>query len=135
MILMKRGIPYIFITLILIFLISVPALASEVIFERREQTVLAKNVTYELNRQITSDGMLDVHILTVPLDNPYMYVGPVNSSRELGFKETAYSMLSGAGALAGVNGDFFGVAGAGSLALGAGSQRVRFARLTPPQTP
>ncbi|MDR1706333.1 MAG: phosphodiester glycosidase family protein, partial [Clostridiales bacterium] len=101
-----------------ILLMSVPALANNIIYEHRQQTVLAKDVTYELNRQITEDGMLEIHVLTVPLNDPHMYIGPVTSGDALGLKESTSKLLSDAGAVAGVNGDFFGVAGRYSVPFG-----------------
>ncbi len=109
---------FLIVSFLLILIFGVKSFAAEVIYENRKQTVLAKNVTYELNRQITTDGMLDIHVLTVPLNNPHMYVGPVSSAHELGRKESALDMLSDAGALAGVNGDFFGMAGMYSVPFG-----------------
>jgi hypothetical protein len=108
----------IFFALISIMLFTAPSKANTVIYERRKQTVLAKNVTYELNRQITDDGMLDIHVITVPLSNPHIYIGPVTSKDTLGLKESTSELISDAGALAGVNGDFFGIAGRYSVPFG-----------------
>jgi exopolysaccharide biosynthesis protein len=99
-------------------LFTASAKANDVIYERRQQTVLAPNVTYELNRQITEDGMLDIHVITVPLTSSHMYIGPVTSSTSLGLKESTSKLLSDSGALAGVNGDFFGIAGGYSVPFG-----------------
>lgn len=94
-----------------------PAFA-EVLYEYRETTPLNKSVAYEQVRQMTDAGMLDIHILRVALDDPYTYIGPVDSAKEPGLKETATSLLSGAGAIAGTNADFFGMAGGYSLPFG-----------------
>jgi len=106
--------------LLLFFVILLPVQvhASQVLFEHREQTYLSRNVTYERKRQVTSAGFLDIHILRVPLNDPYITIAPVESQRELGLRETTQALLSQAGAIGGVNADFFGLAGTHSLAFG-----------------
>jgi hypothetical protein len=107
----------IFMALALLFIFPV-TIQAEVLYEFREQKFLAKDVIYEQNRQMTADGMLDIHILFVPLDNPFMYVGPVSSQKEQGLKESTTNLLAGTDAIAGVNGDFFGLAGTHSVPFG-----------------
>ena len=92
--------------------------ASQVLFEHREQIYLSRNVVYERIRQVTSAGFLDIHILTVPINDPYITIAPVESQRELGLRETTLSLLTQAGAIGGVNADFFGLTGTHSLAFG-----------------
>ncbi|MCL1998418.1 MAG: phosphodiester glycosidase family protein [Turicibacter sp.] len=106
----------VFIALLLLFF-PINAQA-QLIFEHREQTFLSRDVIYELNRQITTDGFLDIHVLRVPLNDPFIEILPIESARELGLRETTYNLLQSAGAIAGTNADFFGLTGTHSLAFG-----------------
>ncbi|MCL2049285.1 MAG: phosphodiester glycosidase family protein [Defluviitaleaceae bacterium] len=81
--------------------------AIEIFFEHNETQQLSRGITYNQNRLMTSRGMLDVHVLYVDLDEPFITLAPVTSSREWGLRETTSRLLSDAGALAGVNADFF----------------------------
>lgn len=104
--------------LLLVFLWPVQVQAVNVLFEYRDRTYLSRDVVFERNRMVTADGFLDVHILTVPLNDPYITVAPVESQRELGLRETTSNLLTSVGAIAGTNADFFGMIGTHSLAFG-----------------
>ena len=91
---------------------------AQVLFEHTERTYITRNVVYELNRQVTTAGFLDVHTLTVPLNDPNITVAPVESQQGLGLRETALALLTNAGAVGGVNADFFGLAGTHTLGFG-----------------
>ncbi|MCL2398698.1 MAG: phosphodiester glycosidase family protein [Defluviitaleaceae bacterium] len=106
--------------MLLLFMLAMPVQvqAVNVLFEHRERTYLSRDVVYELNRKVTSAGFLDVHTLTIPLNDPYITIAPVESHRELGLRETTQALLTAAGAIAGTNADFFGMAGTHSLAFG-----------------
>ncbi|MCL2352824.1 MAG: phosphodiester glycosidase family protein, partial [Firmicutes bacterium] len=97
---------------------SLPALAAEPLFELTTRRAVTKGVTYEENRQVTDAGLLDIHVLTIPLDDPYITVGPAASANDAGLKETVTRLLADNGAVAGTNGDFFGLAGDHSSAFG-----------------
>ena len=108
--------------LLLLFLTAiimpVQVQANQILFEHTERTYISHNVVYERNRQVTNAGFLDVHILTVPLNDPYISVSPVESQQDLGVRETALNLLTQAGAIGGINADFFGLAGTHTLAFG-----------------
>lgn len=114
----RKGIFLLAVVILVALWPPMPVSAASALYEYREWTSLAKGVTYELNRQVTDAGLLDVHVLTVPLNDPYIYVGPVESQKELGLKETAKDLLSASKAVAGVNGDFFGLVGTYSVPFG-----------------
>jgi len=103
----KKGIFFIFVVFAAIISLGTSAFAIEIFFEHRDADVLSRGIIYEQNRMMTSRGMLDVHVLIVDLDEPYITLAPVASSRELGLRETTSRMLSDAGAVAGINADFF----------------------------
>jgi len=99
-------------------MMCVPVRAAETLYETKTQETVCKGVTYETNRSVTAAGFLDIHVLRVDLKDPYISVGPVDSSAETGLKETVSSLLRESGAIAGVNADFFGEDGSYSAGFG-----------------
>jgi len=105
------------------FVLSVTAFVGnvygmEILFEHRTEYQPSRGVTFERNRMMTANGMLDVHVLKVDLDEPYIHIAPVTSGTELGRRETTSSLLRNAGAIGGINADFFGLAGSYSTHFG-----------------
>ncbi|MCL2372362.1 MAG: phosphodiester glycosidase family protein [Defluviitaleaceae bacterium] len=94
------------------------AFAQEVLFEARTREELSRGVVYERNRMMTSGGMLDVHVITVDLNQPHVYIEPVTTSGNFGRRDFTSSILADAGAIGGINADFFGMAGAYSVHFG-----------------
>ena len=92
--------------------------ASNILFEHRDRTYLSRDVVFERNRMVTSSGFLDVHILEVPLNDPYISLAPVESRREMGLRETTLNLLAESGAIAGTNADFFGMGGTHTTSFG-----------------
>jgi len=82
----------------------------DILFERRSAQVVARDVAYHRIRQVTSLGFRDIHVLTAPVDDPYISIGPAESLNEPGLRETLSTLLVDHGAVAGVNADFFGMA-------------------------
>lgn len=87
-------------------------------FERNEEEILTKGVTYIKSLQVTDGGLLDVYILKVPLNDPYIELKPVYLKSQLGLKDYTTNLLGNNGAIAGVNGDFFNMSGAVSPVVG-----------------
>ncbi len=96
-------------------------------YARVETQTITRGVTLETKKMVTSDGLLDVYTLRVPLDDKNIRVEPILSQTELGLKETTAKILSDAGAVAGVNGDFFGMVGDYSVPLGIYAEEGHFA--------
>jgi len=90
----------------------------DILFEHRTEYQPSRGVTFERNRMMTANGMLDVHVLKVDMNAPYIEIAPVTSPRELGRRETTSSLLRDAGAVGGINADFFGLAGSYSVHFG-----------------
>jgi len=90
----------------------------DILFEHRTEYQPSRGVTFQRNRMMTERGMLDVHVLLVDLNEPYIRVEPVTSGNEHGRRETTSSLLRNAGAIGGINADFFGLAGAYSVHFG-----------------
>jgi len=92
---------------------------AQVYFEHTTRRTPSRGVVYERVMQMTSIGMRDVHILRVPLGDAYIHVAPVASRQDVGRRETTTALLSSAGAVAGINADFFNmVAGNHAVHLG-----------------
>ena len=108
----------IFVFVLTISQISTYANEITILFEHRTTTPVSRGVAFERNRMVTDRGMLDVHVITIDLSEPYIQVAPVTGSQDLGHKDTTLNMLRDAGALAGINADFFGMAGTHSNHFG-----------------
>jgi len=105
------------------FVLSVAAFSQstyglDILFEHTTEYQPSRGVTFERNRMMTANGMLDVHVLKVDMHEPYIEIAPVTSPRELGRRETTSGLLRNAGAIGGINADFFGLAGSYSTHFG-----------------
>ena len=89
-------------------------------FEVRTREVIGKGITYEVINRVTTRGLLDIHVLRAPLDDPFISLGLARSQTEFELKERTTALLQQTGAVAGVNGDFFDLTGSHSAAVGAG---------------
>ena len=97
---------------VLIFALAFPCSTyAQTLYEFKTVTPVYTGLNYEQSRRVTSNGLLDVHVLTVDLDQDHLEVRPVASGTENGLKEQLTRMLEQSGAVAGINGDFFGLAG------------------------
>jgi len=114
---LKRLIPTAICTLA-VMINCLPVSSAVTYYEITEKHNISKTLTYETSRGITDEGFLDVHVIKVPLDDPHISISPVNSAAEYGLKETATKILNDRGAVAGINGDFFGMDGSYSVPLG-----------------
>jgi len=81
--------------------------AADIFFEHSTLYHPSRGVEYEHLTQMTSIGLRDIHILRIPLNDPYIDVTPVASQQSVGRRESASALLSAAGAVAGINADFF----------------------------
>ena len=99
---------------------ATPAYATplEILFQHTTEYQPSRGVTHQTQRLVTPNGMLDIHVLKVDMDAPYIDIAPVISTGDLGRKETSTNLLQNAGAVAGINADFFGLAGAYSTHFG-----------------
>lgn len=99
-----------FLLLFMIFLVgTIPAEAStgEVIYYQSESTPVAPGISYEKIWQFTPAGWLKVHILRADLSARDVHADLLLSSGGLAKGETLSSMARNAGAVAGINADFF----------------------------
>ncbi|MCL2462370.1 MAG: hypothetical protein FWF44_06865, partial [Defluviitaleaceae bacterium] len=100
-----------FLAVALTISLAAPAFALTVLYDHKTTETVTKGVTYTYDQQVTDAGLLDIHVLKIPLDDPYITVGPATSTTDCGLKETVTKLLTENGAIAGTNGDFFGLAG------------------------
>ncbi|MCL2855150.1 MAG: phosphodiester glycosidase family protein [Defluviitaleaceae bacterium] len=87
-------------------------------FETREQTRLSRDTYLHQITRITAVGLVDIAVLEIPLNDPYLTVGVFNSQAEIGLRQPTTTLLNAHNALAGVNGDFFGLNARHSVPLG-----------------
>ncbi|MCL2350054.1 MAG: phosphodiester glycosidase family protein [Defluviitaleaceae bacterium] len=92
--------------------------ASQIFYEVRQETRLSRNTYLHEIVRITPAGLVRFSVLTIPLNDPYLHVDVFNSQVEMGLKQPLTTLLNANGAFAGVNGDFFGLAGRHSVPLG-----------------
>ena len=107
-----------FMLALVFFMSTTITVYADLIIEQRITETPHPGIAYERILRMTERGLLDVHVLIVPLDDPYIYIGPVASDQP-GLRETTTNLLTGTGAIAGINADFFGMAGNHSVHFGA----------------
>ena len=92
--------------------------APQVFSETKRTHPISRNTYLHRITRFTSAGLVDISVLEMPLDDPNLTVSAFNSNVELGLKQTTTTILRDNNAIAGVNGDFFGLAGRHSVPLG-----------------
>ena len=108
---------------LLFFILSVQTTrAAEIYFEFSAYRNASRAVEYERRLQMTTQGLREAHILRIPLDDPYIEVAPVASQLGLGRRQTTQTLLANAGAVAGVNADFFNMTTTYALLTGTAIQ-------------
>ena len=108
---------------LLFFILSVQSTrAADIYFEYSVYRNTSRAVEYERLLQMTSLGLREVHILRVPLNDPHVEVAPVTSQLGVGRRQTTQALLANAGAVAGVNADFFNMTSNYALQTGTAIQ-------------
>lgn len=87
-------------------------------YEMKTEKTVTRGVTYEKNSRMTDAGVQNIHVMKVDLRESTLEIREVESTGEYGLKETVKKMLTDNGAVAGVNGDFFGLSGSYSAPFG-----------------
>lgn len=93
-------------------------MAAQRLYSKVSEETVTKGVTYQFDRRLTVEGFQDIHVLKIDLTAENVVLQPVESVEQYGLKETALKILWDNGALAGVNGDFFGMKGNYSASFG-----------------
>lgn len=87
-------------------------------YEMKSEKTVTRGVTYEKNSRMTDAGVQNIHVMKVDLRESTLEIREVESKNGYGLKETVRKMLTDNGAVAGVNGDFFGMSGSYSAPFG-----------------
>ena len=87
-------------------------------YEMKTEKIVTRGVTYEKNSRMTDAGVQNIHVMKVDLRESTLEIREVESKNSYGLKETVKKMLADNGAVAGVNGDFFGLSGSYSAPFG-----------------
>lgn len=77
---------------------------------------IAPGVVYQQQRRITRAGLVDVHVITVELGSEYITLGPATAA--YAGRGSTTSLLDQAGAVGGINADFFNMATNPSTPIG-----------------
>lgn len=93
----------------LVLLFTSTALGSDLytVYDLSNQTRLSSGITYESIEKYTSQGWMNINVIRANLTDEYTKVAPVTSDKGVSNRTSLSSMLKSAGAIAGVNGDFF----------------------------
>lgn len=78
----------------------------ELLHSSQKIQTITKGATYITDSRLTTQGWQDLHVLKVNLEDSNIQVRPIESSN-IGEKQTILSLVQAAGAVAGVNADFF----------------------------
>lgn len=97
---------------------SMPAFAAEILYDQVTTETVTKGVTYQKNHRLTEEGWQDIHVLEIDLNDPNLAIEPIESQQEYGLKQALWRMVDDTGAVAAVNGDFFGLKGKYSASFG-----------------
>lgn len=100
---------FVLITLILT-LLSTNIIMAGTIFNIQESVKISKGVTYTKSERVTDKGFLDVNILEVNVMDDNITLNPI-FSEEIGKRDKVVNLVNDSGAIAGVNGDYFGMNG------------------------
>ena len=73
--------------------------------------IVTKRVTYEKNHRLTAERLAGYSRFKIDLNDPNLAFQPLESKTEYGLKKHFLKMVEDTGAVAAVNGDFFGIKG------------------------
>ena len=60
---------------------AIPVFAAQSLYEQVTQEVLAKGIDYKVKHRLTTEGWLDIYVLTADLTNPNIEVEPIDSKK------------------------------------------------------
>lgn len=82
--------------------------SSDLLYVESNKQTITSGVTYEESQRLYKSGWKDVYVLTVDVTNPNVKLEVLQSTTENGLKKSTENLVKENGAIAGVNGDFFG---------------------------
>lgn len=82
---------------------------SDILYTEKEQTqTITSGLTYDYIKRLYKSGWKDIHILTADITNPNIKIDVLESKTEYALKKSTQNLIKENGAIAGINGDFFG---------------------------
>ncbi|MDE6181924.1 MAG: phosphodiester glycosidase family protein [Eubacteriales bacterium] len=81
---------------------------TNLLYSESDIQTITSGVTYEESRKLYKSGWKDVYVLTVDVRNPNVKLEILESATEYGLKKSTENLVKENGAIAGINGDFFG---------------------------
>ena len=81
---------------------------SNLLYLERNTQNITDGVVYEQSQRLYKSGWKDVYVLTVDVKNPNVKLEVLESTTEYGLKKSTENLVKENGAIAGINGDFFG---------------------------
>lgn len=87
-------------------------------YEKITEKKITKDVVFKTYNQVTNQGLRDIYVLEVPTNDKNIIINNTSSKKDFNFKETVQELINSSGAVAGINGDFFAMSGAYSIAQG-----------------
>ena len=115
---MKKRIIIAMVTLAAVISSNFTVFGAQTLYEKVSVSRVVKGVTYDNKYRLTDEGWLDLHIITIDLNNSNISVEPILSEKETGLRERVSQLLTTNGAVAGVNSAYFGLTGNHSAAFG-----------------
>ena len=104
-------------TLVAVISSNFTAFGAQTLYEQVSTSTIVKGVTYDNKYRLTDAGWLDLHIITIDLNNSNISVEPLLSEKDTGLRERVSQLLTTNGAVAGVNSAYFGMTGNYSAAF------------------
>jgi len=95
------------VSLMLLFTSTTLAADLYTVYDLTKETKLSSGITYENIEKFTSQGWMNVNVIRANLTDQYTKIAPITSGNGVSNRTSLSSMLKSAGAVAGVNGDFF----------------------------
>lgn len=105
-------------TILFLLMLPVRVFGFNTFFNYQTTEYISRGVAFEESFRVTDTGLLHVFTLRLPANDPNILLAPASSQNAPGLKEPASRLLGDTGAIAGVNGDFFGLAGTHSMPAG-----------------
>ncbi len=99
---------YIFVVIVLTLSFNVYAAPESLLYETKEKQTITDGVVYEKSTRLYDRGWTYIHALIIDITNPNVKLDVLESPSEYGIKHSVENLARSSGALAAVNGDFFG---------------------------
>lgn len=94
----------------IITLLSTTVASAGTIFNLQEEVQLSKGVKYIKSERITEKGFLDLNIIEININDSNISLKPI-FKEQVGIKDNVVNLVNESGAIAGINGDYFGISG------------------------